>query len=321
MRYIVIINEYVGRYVMSTPRHLLPRNTKNATTAINYRMAAAIEAAPTFHFLDYTFRPVLCHLMIARRKHAGMHTHRYCELTFVTGTPMHYFTAEEEIPVKCGQVFIMPPGVKHDWKHSDGESELWGFMLEVGHKSDTDGRSLAQAAETINYRLTPSKETAILLKLFVQNAARKKDFIPAVSASLAQAFLASVMRDVFSRLPEKKSVPERLPVARALLVERARHYMQVNLSHSPRAEEVAHHLGISVRQLHRIFHTEQGVPLGEWFFNERLARAQSLVANEHDLPIKNIAAECGFPNVSNFCLRFKDRFSFTPSQYRAHCQQ
>jgi transcriptional regulator GlxA family with amidase domain len=130
-----------------------------------------------------------------------------------------------------------------------------------------------------------------------------------------------MMREVFSQLPEKKTVPLRMPVARGLLVERARHYMQVNLSHSPRAEEVAHHLGISVRQLHRIFLAEQGVPLGEWFFNERLARAQALLANEHDLPIKNIAAECGFPNVSNFCLRFKECFSYTPSAYRVHCQQ
>jgi AraC-like DNA-binding protein/mannose-6-phosphate isomerase-like protein (cupin superfamily) len=300
---------------------LLPNIKKTGTTSINHRLAASAEIAPTFHFLDYTFRPVLCHLTIARRRHAGMHTHRYCELTFVTGTPMHYFTAEEDILVKDGQVFIMPPGVMHDWKHSAGVSELWGFMLEVGHKGRMDGRILEQAAAAVNYRLTPSKETATLLRLFLQDATRTKDFIPTVNASLAQAFLASMMREVFSQLPEKKTVPLRMPVARGLLVERARHYMQVNLSHSPRAEEVAHHLGISVRQLHRIFLAEQGVPLGEWFFNERLARAQALLANEHDLPIKNIAAECGFPNVSNFCLRFKECFSYTPSAYRVHCQQ
>jgi AraC-like DNA-binding protein len=50
-----------------------------------------------------------------------------------------------------------------------------------------------------------------------------------------------------------------------------------------------------------------------------MARAQALVANEYDLPIKNIAAECGFSTASNFCLRFKERFLHTPSQYRDHC--
>jgi AraC-like DNA-binding protein len=300
---------------------LLPNIKKTGTTSINHRLAASVEAAPTFHFLDYTFRPVLCHLTITRRNAWKMHTHRYCELTFVTGTPMNYFTADEDILVKDGQLFIMPPGVMHEWKHSAGVSERWGFMLEVGHKEEKDGRLLEQAAAAVNYHWTPSKETATLLKLFIQDATRTKDFIPTVNAALAQAFIASAMRDVFSQLSGKKPVPQNMPVARGLLVERARNYMQVNLSHSPRAEEVAHHLGISVRQLHRIFLAEQGVPLGEWFFNERLARAHALIANEHDLPIKNIAAECGFPNVSNFCLRFKERFNGTPSKYRADCQQ
>jgi AraC-like DNA-binding protein/mannose-6-phosphate isomerase-like protein (cupin superfamily) len=313
-----IVNEIKNeRYTMNNPQ--LPNMTTDEAITINHRLAASIGVATTFHLLDYTFRPVLCHLTTARRLHVGMHTHRYCELTFVTGAPMHYCTPDEKIQVEDGQIFIMPPGVIHDWKHSGKSSELWGFMLEVGHKKGTDGRLLEQAAAAANYHLTPLEETTALFKLFIQDAARKKNFIPTVSASLAQAFLASVLREVFSQLPENKPVPQKIPVARGLLVERAMHYMRVNLSHSPRAEELAHQLGISVRQLHRIFLTEQGIPLGEWFSNERMARAQALVANEYDLPIKNIAAECGFSTASNFCLRFKERFLHTPSQYRDHC--
>lgn len=304
---------------MSAP--LLPNTTKKESTLLNHRMAAATEASSAFRLLDYTFRPVICHLTIARRRHVGMHSHRYCELSFITGAPMHYFTADEKIQVTDGQIFLMPPGVMHDWEHSGKASELWGFMLEVGHPGTADGRLFEEACAALHYRLVPNRETLTLFKLFIQDAARKSDFIPAVCASLAQAYLANILRDVFSTLPAKKPAAQRLPVARGLLVERARQYMLLNLSHSPRAEEVADHLGISVRQLHRIFQAEQGIPLGEWFFNERLARAQALLANEHDMPIKNIAAECGFPNISNFCLRFKERFRYTPSDYRAHCRQ
>jgi AraC family transcriptional regulator len=84
---------------------------------------------------------------------------------------------------------------------------------------------------------------------------------------------------------------------------------------------VAQHLGISVRQLTRMFQAKHGVPLGEWSLNERLALAQSLLATELSIPVKVVAAECGFSNVSNFCLRFSRRFLSTPARYRAHCQQ
>jgi transcriptional regulator GlxA family with amidase domain len=70
-----------------------------------------------------------------------------------------------------------------------------------------------------------------------------------------------------------------------------------------------------------MFQAKYGVPLGEWSLNERLVLAQSLLANERSMPVKVVAAECGFSNVSNFCLRFGRSFHYTPARYRAHCQQ
>ena len=305
---------------MNTANNSLLRNKKTPTTTLNHHLAAAVAASQTFNFLDYTIRPVICHLTIARRRQIDLHTHRFCELSFVTGDPMNYYTADTDITVENGQVFLMPPGIQHGWDHR-GKSDVFGFMLEVGHKKATDGRLLEQAAAAMNYHWTPNEETLNRFRSFIQDAVLTDEFIPASCSALAQALVTSVLKEAFQQLPKKRVSQAEFPVTRDLLLDEAENYIKVHLSHSPRAPEVAQHLGISVRQLTRMFQAKYGVPLGEWSLNERLALAQSLLANERSMPVKVVAAECGFSNVSNFCLRFCRSFHSTPARYRALCQQ
>jgi len=301
---------------------LLPGMTVSSAT-LNHRLAAAVAAAQGLCFLDYQVRPVLCHLLVERRPRlVPPHTHPYCELTLVTGAPVRYYRPGSDLVVQPGQLFLMPPGIEHGWEHGTGQCELWGFMLDVSRSGGADGRRLETAAAAQDYRWTPEAETVALLRLFLRDAVRKSGFVAAAAGALAQAWVAAAWREAFARLPAASPMaPPGQPVARALLLERARHYLRINMSHAPRADEVARHVGVSVRQLHRIFLAEQGCNLGEWFLNERLARAQALLASERDLPVKRVAAECGFHNVSNFCRRFAEQLPYTPAAYRRHCDQ
>jgi AraC-like DNA-binding protein len=303
---------------------LLLDELQTSSTQINHRLAAMVAAADDWCFQDYIFRPVICQVRIEgapRPRSLRPHTHRYCEFTFIAGARVIYFMENRNIEVAPGQIFMMPPGIGHNWRTPDSKAEQWGFMLEVGHQGETTGGWFETAARKMNYHLTPGESTLALLHLFLRDAARDKGFVPETSAAMAQAFVTSALRDVFNDLPASRADTVHQPLRRDMIVEQARSYLRSHMSSAPRASDAARHVGISVRQLHRRFLEEEGITLGEWYLNERLARAQALLATERGMPVKAVAAECGFPNVSNFCRRFGMRLGYSPGRFRERCKQ
>lgn len=73
--------------------------------------------------------------------------------------------------------------------------------------------------------------------------------------------------------------------------------------------------GFSPRHWHRIFSEAFGESLPALVKRVRLQRAVALLTS--DRPIREIAAICGYPNVSSFTRAFRVGLGMTPAQYRA----
>ena len=73
--------------------------------------------------------------------------------------------------------------------------------------------------------------------------------------------------------------------------------------------------GISVPYLHQLFHREMGCPPLQFILQKRLERAKLLLRST-ELPIKQIAQESGFRDVSGFCRTFRLKTGTTPAKYR-----
>lgn len=99
-----------------------------------------------------------------------------------------------------------------------------------------------------------------------------------------------------------------------LLVERIREALTQDPSFSRRAENLAQHLGLSCRTLHRQLAAES-TSLQEIKDHVRRERAQQLLSQTAK-PLKHIAAELGFGNEKSFLRAFKQWTSRTPHQYR-----
>lgn len=82
-----------------------------------------------------------------------------------------------------------------------------------------------------------------------------------------------------------------------------------------RIGEVARQNGISHNQLLRLFKRHFGCGVAEYFRREKIARAKQLIAGTK-LPIKSIAAECGFPSIRYFNKCFRAATGQTPSAWR-----
>ena len=80
-------------------------------------------------------------------------------------------------------------------------------------------------------------------------------------------------------------------------------------------------VNLSPYHFHRIFSAEMGEPLVKFVTRRRLERAASLLLSAPDVPVMNIAYDCGFNSIHVFCRNFKRHFGMTAEAYRNKNQQ
>jgi transcriptional regulator GlxA family with amidase domain len=98
-------------------------------------------------------------------------------------------------------------------------------------------------------------------------------------------------------------------------VRRATIYMEKNINTILSTDQVAKEVGISNRQLKRLFLTSlRDSPMG-YFRKLRLRRAHWLL-HHTNISITEIALECGFTDSSHLAKRYKEFFGYQPSQTR-----
>ena len=120
-----------------------------------------------------------------------------------------------------------------------------------------------------------------------------------------------------STLPAKFPQPQpfQTPKTRDLRVRKAMLLMERNLESPLSAEFVARHVGVSVRQLERLFKTEVGTSPSGFALRIRLAHARQRLLHSQE-PVADIALQSGFVNRSHFARSFRLEFGVTPSALR-----
>ena len=95
----------------------------------------------------------------------------------------------------------------------------------------------------------------------------------------------------------------------------AMHMMNDNLDTPLPIDELSLRVGISRRQLERLFTTHVGSTPAQFYIDLRISRAHALL-NETDLGVAEIAAATGFNSTSQMATRFRKRFGMSPRSYR-----
>lgn len=103
------------------------------------------------------------------------------------------------------------------------------------------------------------------------------------------------------------SAPESLTEALAL--------MEANIEEPLTTAELAEHLGVSRRQLERLFKKHlQAVP-GRYYLNLRLQRARRLL-RESEQPAGEVALLTGFSSAAHFSTAYRNHFGLSPREER-----
>lgn len=131
---------------------------------------------------------------------------------------------------------------------------------------------------------------------------------------------AALVTDVILRIAQER--PDMLrPMGLPLAVKAFKvlspvlRFIEDHLSDNLSVEQMAQLVMFSPRHLRRLFHQTVGMAPKRWLLERRLQRAATLLT-QTDLPIKIVAAECGFDDLPHFNRTFRHRFGQPPNQYR-----
>lgn len=88
-----------------------------------------------------------------------------------------------------------------------------------------------------------------------------------------------------------------------------------HLNKLPKLTEIAAQVGTHDKKLSTIFREHLGMTVFAWVREERLRKAQGLLASGM-MTIEEVAVAVGFTSAANFATAFRERFGVTPSTYR-----
>ena len=134
----------------------------------------------------------------------------------------------------------------------------------------------------------------------------------ALAIAISEQFMWSRIRDRF----DKQRVPLQvhLGTSQPKLIE-AVTLMEANLEEPMKLDEIAMHVGVSRRQLERLFQKYVHCVPTRYYLELRLNRARQLLLQTKK-SIVDIALACGFISASHFSKCYRDVFGVPPSEER-----
>ncbi|HXH02736.1 MAG TPA: GlxA family transcriptional regulator [Candidatus Competibacteraceae bacterium] len=148
------------------------------------------------------------------------------------------------------------------------------------------------------------------LDMMLQLIARQQG--PRLAAAISEQFMLERIRDARDR----QRVPLRLQLGggQPRLAD-AVALMESNIEEPISLEEVARHVGISKRQLERLFKDHLDCTPARYYMELRLQRAR-LLLRQTRMSITDVALSCGFVSVPHFTTRYHRLFGVSPRSER-----
>jgi AraC family transcriptional regulator, carnitine catabolism transcriptional activator len=158
-------------------------------------------------------------------------------------------------------------------------------------------------------RITCAGGTAAIdLMLHLFEAAHGRE----VAVRVAEHFMHGRIRTAAET--QRQSVMQRFGVHHPSLVQ-AIEIMERDFDPPAAVPEVARRVGLSLRQLHRLFESHLRTTPAKFYLTARLANARRLI-QQSDLSVLEIAVACGFTSPSHFSRVYKQQFGQPPRRDR-----
>lgn len=257
---------------------------------------------------------------------ARAHIHPAIEFLYVTHGIFEIGIDNEQFTAGVGDLVLFRANAVHTTRLlCEGEGEYFVlkinptllFQIFLGH--DNNGCVIPfihKNTGDVSYfpaSLIPSETKRILDSMMYEYEHSDRYFFD-VERSFAAAFLVSLLRTVIkprSALGDGGEISEK---SVALIYESVR-YINENYASEITPAECAASIHLSYSYFAKLFRAVMGKTFKEYLTGVRLAKAHNILVST-SLPITDVAAACGYSNLSYFISEYRKVYGKTPRETR-----
>lgn len=226
-------------------------------------------------------------------------------------------TPEKTVIVRPATIQFMHKNLFHRTTYvSEGINETFGIKFRESvaeHVISLIGQEqFDNLFEQISITLTPEADTQVLqIAALIEHEWNNYDeYSNAIIEGLViQLFVTALRGQSVSPDIDKILKEKHLPLVDAL------HYIQKSYAEDPSLDQTASTVHVSGAHLSRLFKSELGTSYSRFLTEVKLTHAMNLLLNTN-LPISEVAGQCGYQNSNYFCDAFKKVIGLSPLKYR-----
>ena len=250
------------------------------------------------------------------------HRHEFCECIFVfRGQGMHQSEDHEPVPIRRGNVIVIPPGGHHAYTQASKDLNIINLMFDTSHLPPV---LMELYSDPAYKQIFLRDSTAFPEQDFPMTKLAENDFSEletmlhylARTGSTAgnHCYKLGLFMAVLSRLcelwkvrPDETAVPLDIPKLTA--------YLDGHFQQEIYLDDLAKRAGMSRATLLRHFRAALGVTPMIYLRNLRLRHAAELLLKT-GFNLKEIADQSGFSRMPYFFKAFKACYGVSPLEYR-----
>lgn len=220
------------------------------------------------------------------------HKHSQYEIAIYTKGNAIYQAGEKDIPVSCGKITIVPPGVEHSTEICDGIERIYirGEFNQIFNL--TSATVITDNAK---------KEGLLLAKMIYENRYENPEYVSALVNALVHFLLQSI------RMEDDIGL-----VIRDIINQIGNNFYDSNLN----AEELLEKSGYAVDYIRAQFKKYTGQTPVEFLTKIRINHASYLIDRyKNSLSLAEVAEKCGYTDYAYFSRRFKQIMGKSPRKY------
>lgn len=254
-----------------------------------------------------------------------LHGHAdFSELVIILGGSATHVVNGEEYPLQKGDVFIINDNTVHGYKHTN-RFRICNIMFQPSFflpmQNDLKELPGFHALFVLEPALTSQKGFQECLsltehdfneinKIMIQLHQEYSTHSSGYKTMITSLFLQMVTK--LSRLYEVTSKQEETDV---LSLANPAAYMERHFREDIRIEKLSEMANMSTRHFRRIFHGIYGISPLKYITSLRIQHASTLLIST-DMPVTEIAIQCGFSDANYFSSKFKEATGKSPVAFR-----
>jgi AraC family transcriptional regulator len=206
-------------------------------------------------------------------------------------------------------VSYLPANIPHHEVNETGIPRYVAIMVDPLFLQEQAEAYLQHNLNLDQWKVFPASEELVsVIKRFISESksykAGSERLLEALSVELVHIMLRSMIGLKLSSCTHVSRIE----------INRCIEYMRQNLSEKLSLESLACFSGMSVSHFTRVFRQETGLSPIDYLIEMRLDVACRLLLSGN-IPLKQIALDCGFSSQAHFSASFQKKYKMAPSEY------